>query len=68
MTLDELRKEFDSVNVSYWANAHGGHYPLPPADRLEPRLWEALRIELQRRYRLATGETTAVLTVTTEPG
>lgn len=68
MTRDELRKEFDSVNVSYWANAHGGPLPPPLADKLEPRLWEALRVELQRRYRLATGEATAVLTVATEPG
>lgn len=36
-------------------------------ERLEPRLWEALRLELQRRYRRATGEEFAVLTIVNNP-
>lgn len=66
MTRDELREQFDAISVSYWANANSSRSPRQQSDKLEPRLWEALRIELQRRYRLATGETTAVLTITTE--
>lgn len=34
-----------------------------PVDRLPPHLWEQLRLELQRRYRNATGEEFAVLIV-----
>ena len=34
-----------------------------PVERLPPRLWEDMRLELQRLYRKATGEEFAVLVV-----
>lgn len=34
----------------------------PTQRPLEPRLWEALRIEMQRRLRRATGEPDAIVT------
>ena len=34
---------------------------------LHPRLWEALRLELQTRYRRATGETMAVIAIENNP-
>lgn len=36
-------------------------------DRLKPELWEALRLEMQRRYRRATGKEFAVLTIVNNP-
>lgn len=59
MTRDDLRCVVDQACVS---NAAGPDY-LWPGSPLEPRLWEALRIEMQSRYRRSTGETMAVLRV-----
>ncbi|KAA3510131.1 hypothetical protein [Agrobacterium rosae] len=66
MTRDDLKCVVDNACVS---NAAGPDY-LWPGFLLDPRLWEALRIELQSRYRRSTGEAMAVLTVqlTTETG
>lgn len=35
----------------------------PAHERVPPRLWEELRIRLQRIYRRATGEPDAILTI-----
>lgn len=59
MTRDDLKCVVDNACVS---NAAGPDY-LWPGFLLEPRLWDALRIELQSRYRRSTGETMAVLSV-----
>lgn len=59
MTRDDLKCVVDNARVS---NAAGPDY-LWPGFLLEPRLWEALRIELQARYRRSTGEAMAVLSV-----
>lgn len=40
---------------------------LHDGQRLEPAQWEALRVEMQKRYRRATGEEFAVLTVDNNP-
>ena len=64
MTRDYLRRSLDDAHVGMAAHGKnaltGG-----PVDRLPPRLWEQLRVELQRRYRNATGEEFATLVVTT---
>lgn len=62
MTLDELRSMGDDASVSIAAGPAWRQ-----TGRLEPRLWEALRLELQDRYRRATGEEFAVLTVVNNP-
>lgn len=63
MTLEELQAIGDEVNVSMAARAAWQQ----SGDRLEPRLWDALRQEMQKRYRRATGEEFAVLTVVNNP-
>ena len=62
MTVDDLRSMADDANVSIAAGESWRQN-----GRLEPRLWEALRIEFQSRYRLATGEEIAVLTIVKNP-
>ena len=66
MTMLDLERVLDGACVGKAAHGRnaltGG-----PVDRLPPRLWEALRLELQRRYRNATGEEFAVLIVEGEP-
>ena len=60
MTLEELRTMGDQASLNIAARPaylHTGH-------RLEPRLWEALRVEMQRRLRRATGEPDAIVTFT----
>lgn len=62
LTLERLMEMGDKAHVNmsiYGKNALTGG----PVDRLPPRLWEALRLELQDRYRLATGEEFAVLII-----
>lgn len=58
MTNDDIMRILDQAEVSlaagpdcYWHR-----------DVLEPHLWEALRIEMQRRLRRSTGEPDAVVT------
>ena len=36
-------------------------------ERLDPRLWEALRIEMQSRYRRSTGEEFAIIVIRLTP-
>ena len=62
MTGDELTRVYEKCLVS--SAAHGKNALTGgPIDRLPPHLWEPLRLELQRRYRNATGEEFAVLAV-----
>lgn len=60
----DFRKEFDDVLVGYWLN---GLHRIDPTSKLNaplpPRLWEPLRVAMQRRYREAIGEPLAVLEV-----
>jgi hypothetical protein len=66
MTSDDLQRIVDDAHVGM--SAHGRNALTgAPVERLPPRLWDALRIELQRRYRNATGEEFAVLAVETLP-
>lgn len=58
MTLEELFAMGDQASVSL-AAGHDCHWQ---GRRLEPRLWEALRIEMQRRLRRSTGEPHAIVT------
>lgn len=62
MTID-LQKMNDDLSIATTIKpSRSGS----PADYLPPRLWEPLRIELQRIYRRATGEEFAVLKVENE--
>lgn len=63
MTPDEFKKIGEASCVSNAA----GHDCLWQGRFLEPQLWEALRIELQRRFRRSTGETMAVLSIELTP-
>lgn len=58
MTLDELAALGDDAEVQIAARPRYLH----DGSRLKPRLWEALRVEMQRRLRRATGEPDAVVT------
>lgn len=62
----DLKRVYEGCLVSIAAHGRdaltGG-----PVDRLPPHLWEALRLELQRRYRNATGEEFAVLVADHSP-
>lgn len=58
MTVDEIMKMGDQASVQI---AAGPAY-LHTGNRLEPRLWDDLRQEMQRRLRRATGEPHAVVT------
>lgn len=53
--MEWLRDNHDDIRVSL---AIKGNFDKLP---LEPRLWEPLRVELQRIYRRATGEPHATL-------
>ena len=65
LTRDYLKRSLDDAHVSM--SAHGKNALTGgPVDRLPPRLWNQLRIELQRRYRNATGEDQAILSVERE--
>lgn len=55
-----LRNHYESARVSLAAN---GKLSMLSGQRLDPYLWEALRVEMQRRWREATGEEHAILTV-----
>jgi hypothetical protein len=63
MTPEELKGTIEKACV----NVAASHDCMWTGNRLDPRLWEALRIELQRRYRRSTGETMAVLTIDNSP-
>jgi hypothetical protein len=63
MTRGDLQRIGDAASVSI---AAGPDY-LWSGNRLDPRLWEALRAEMQRRFRRSTGEELAVLTVEITP-
>lgn len=60
MTLNELSAMADDANVQIAARPGYLH----DGSRLKPRLWEALRVEMQRRLRRATGEPDAIVTFT----
>lgn len=62
MSID-LQKMHDDLSI---ATAIKPGRSGSPTDRLPPRLWEPLRIELQNIYRRATGEEFAVLKVENE--
>lgn len=57
LTMEKLVEISDNASVQ---NAAGPSY-LSNGNRLEPRLWEALRVEMQSRLRRATGEPHAVI-------
>lgn len=62
LTIEMLRQMGDDAHVSMSMRGHnsltGG-----PVERLPPRLWEALRLKMQARYRKATGEEFAVVII-----
>ncbi len=60
-------EEFESIGNQACVSVAAGHACMWQGELLEPHLWEALRAELQRRYRRSTGETMAVLTIETPP-
>lgn len=57
ITLERIREMGDEASVHI---AAGPRY-LHTGGVLEPRLWEALRLEMQSRLRLATGEQFAIV-------
>ncbi|NTF69349.1 hypothetical protein [Rhizobium rhizogenes] len=63
MSIDEFMKIGDDASVQIAARPSYLH----DGRRLEPRLWEALRIEMQHRLRRATGEPHAIVTFTMNP-
>lgn len=58
MTREELQKMGDDACVQMALRPAYTH----TGDRLDPRLWEDLRQEVQRRLRRATGEQYAIVT------
>lgn len=58
MTFEELQVIGDKARVQMAARPSHSH----TGERLEPRLWEDLRHEMQRRLRRATGEPHAIVT------
>ena len=58
-----LRPSYENAVVAIAADGRLWRLDETPPRRLEPHLWEALRLEMQRRWREATGEEHAVLTV-----
>ncbi|MDO3431220.1 hypothetical protein QWJ46_00835 [Rhizobium sp. CBN3] len=58
MTMEEFERIADQALVSIAA----GHDAFWQGNLLEPRLWEDLRIEMQRRLRRSTGEPHAIVT------
>lgn len=66
MTPEDFKRIVDAALVG--VAAHGKNALTGgPVNRLPPRLWEDLRVELQRRYRNATGEEFATLVVEPTP-
>ena len=65
--IERLRKSYDSAGVQLAADGRLSRLSENPPRRLEPHLWEALRVEMQRRWREATGEEHAILTVEDTP-
>lgn len=63
MTMEKLMEIGDDACVQIAARPTY----LSGNERLEPRLWDALRLELQKRYRKATGEEFAVLIIDHNP-
>lgn len=61
--MSMTREDFNRIGDQACVSVAAGHACSWQGNLLEPRLWEALRIELQRRYRRSTGETQAVLTI-----
>ncbi len=59
MTPEDIIRIGEAATVSV-AAGHDCHWH---GNLLEPRLWEALRLELQRRFRRSTGEPMAVITI-----
>ena len=57
LTMEKLVEMVENASVQI---AAGPSY-LHTGERLEPRLWEALRVEMQSRLRRATGEPHAVV-------
>jgi hypothetical protein len=68
MTLDELKTMGEEARVSI-APGTDHHWALSfeRGEFLDHGLFEALRLELQRRYRRAIGEEHAVLTIVNNP-
>ena len=60
--IKRLRPSYESACVGLAASGKLAGLEQPPR-RLEPHLWEALRVEMQRRWREATGEEHAILKV-----
>jgi hypothetical protein len=60
-------EDFERIGNQALVSLAAGHDCMWQGDLLEPHLWEALRLELQRRYRRSTGETMAVLTIEASP-
>jgi hypothetical protein len=61
--LEHLRPSYEQACVSIAADGRLWRLGETPPRRLEPHLWEALRVEMQRRWREATGEEHATLSV-----
>lgn len=59
MTWEEIKRIGDECAVHIAAAGE----PFESGKRLEPLLWEDLRLEMQRRYRRATGEEFAVVVI-----
>ncbi|KAA3518872.1 hypothetical protein GOZ96_05010 [Agrobacterium vitis] len=58
MTWDDMMRMGDEATVKIAADRDFGQR----TKHLEPRLWEALRLEMQYRLRKATGEPDAIVT------
>jgi hypothetical protein len=68
MTFEDIRRMGNEARISIAAGAdHHWALSFERGEFLEPGLFEALRLELQRRYRRATGEEHAVLTIVNNP-
>jgi len=64
LSLEHLQQIVKSAHVKQCADGKRTNIVTgDPIERLPPALWEELRIVMQERYRRATGETMAILTV-----
>lgn len=63
LTMQKLMEMGTDASVQIAA----GPFYLWTGDVLEPHLWEALRIEMQKRLRRATGEPYAIVTFEMSP-
>lgn len=61
--IESARPIYENACVSLAVDGRLSRLSESRPRRLEPNLWEALRVELQRRWREATGEEHAILTV-----